>query len=99
MSNNTDTSLMFFNATSFDQPIGSWNVISLTNASNMLDNTPMSVINYDNLLVGWASLGSSLQPSVILGANGLQYTISTAGASRTYLTGTKLWSIVGDTGI
>ena len=98
VTNITNMGSMFVDS-SFDQPIESWNVISLTAATGMFNNTPISVINYDNLLVGWASLGSLLQPSVELGANGLQYTISIAGASRTYLNGTKLWVITGDTGI
>ena len=98
VSNVTDMPGMFYDS-SFNQNIGDWNVSSLLSAPYMLNNTPMSITNYDNLLVGWASLGSSLQPSVELGVNGLTYIVSNSGPSRTYLTDTKLWNIVGDTGI
>jgi len=98
VSNVEDMGGMFYDS-SFNQNIGDWDVSSLLYATDMLNNTPMSITNYDNLLIGWSSLGALLQPSVTLGADGLTYTVSTSGPSRAYLTDTKLWYIFGDSGI
>jgi hypothetical protein len=61
----------------------------------MLDNTSISVANYDSILNGWASRME--QNGVTLGAQGLVY--SYAGIpGRNILTGTYQWLILGDTG-
>jgi hypothetical protein len=89
---------MFFNATSFNQLIGSWDVSLLTFATNMLDNCGLSQANYDNLLIGWSIL-PSLQLGVTLGALNIQYTqppSAAALARNTVLIGTYGWAIVGD---
>jgi hypothetical protein len=88
---------MFFNATSFNQLIGSWDVSLLTFATNMLDNCGLSQANYDGLLIGWGI--QSLQLGVILGALNIQYTqppSAAALARNSALIGTFGWTIIGD---
>lgn len=48
---------MFYNATSFDQALGSWNITSLENpgVQGFLQGARLSNVNYDDLLLGWSS--------------------------------------------
>jgi surface protein len=95
----TNMSDMFNGATNFNQNLGNWDVSNVNNMTNMLNSTSLSTTNYNSLLNGWASLGGSLQSGVTFGAGTTVYTVSTAGASHTYLTGTKLWVISDGGGI
>jgi surface protein len=95
----TDMGSMFQSANLFDQNLGGWNVSNVTNMTAMFNGITLSTVNYDSLLNGWASLGGSLQSGVSFDGGSSIYTISTAGASRTYLTGTKLWTITDGGGI
>jgi len=66
-----DMRLMFDGATAFDQNIGGWDMSRVNNLVRMLDNSGLSIENYDNLLIGW-----SIQPlssNENLGASGLFY--------------------------
>jgi surface protein len=89
---------MFFGASSFNQPIGTWDVSNVVFMSSMLDSCGMNTTNYDLTLCGWSSL-PSLQIGVSLGALGLVYTFVTGGPCRAVLTGTYSWVITGDSGI
>jgi len=98
---------MLQGAEEFNQNLGSLSLASLvsgpssTNPSNsleeMLDNTKLSVGNYDLTLVGWAAhlnaLGSSAPKNIGLGAQGLNFCAQTA---RTALIGNFDWTINGD---
>ena len=93
----TDMFGVFKNATAFNQDLSSWDVTAVTSAGGsmgeMLDNSGMSVANYEATLVGWA--GQAVQTGVTLGANGLSYT-SAIAAERSTLEVTNSWTISGD---
>ena len=69
---NVEDMFSMFSYSNFNQDISSWNVSNVVHMENMLDYTPMSIDNYDSLLLGWSSL-PSLQSEVTLGAQGLHY--------------------------
>jgi hypothetical protein len=97
---NTDLSVLFeftFTGLTSINNIGSWDVRDVFDLSVFLANNSVYVsglnsTNYDSLLNGWASYGSSLQSGVNCDFGSSKYGPS-AAASRTYLTGTKGWSI------
>ncbi|WP_420576463.1 BspA family leucine-rich repeat surface protein [Ekhidna sp.] len=84
---------MFSGASSFNSDLSGWNVESVAFMEAMLDNTAMSIANYDATLIGWGS--QTVQSGVLLGANGLTYS-SAAQSAHDELTGTNSWTIVGD---
>jgi surface protein len=69
--NVTNMSLMFYNATSFNQSLGEFKISNVINMMNMLSNSGLSMENYDDTLIGWAS--QSIQYNVPFGAQGLEY--------------------------
>lgn len=88
---------MFQGATSFDQSLAAWNISSATNMSTMLNNTNLSQTNYDNTLIGWATLGageSQIPSNITLGVSGLTYCSSIV--ERTILDNTYSWTFSGD---
>ena len=96
----TDISDLFYytftGATSINN-IGSWDVRDVFALNQFLDNcgittSALNTTNYNSLLIGWASYGSSLQNGVVANFGSSKYGPS-AAASRSYLTGTKGWVI------
>lgn len=55
----------------FDQDLSSLDISNVTNMTNMLSNSALSLINYDNTLIGWNT--QSVQANVTLGSNTLNY--------------------------
>lgn len=91
LSNVSSMVFAFYNNTSFDGDLSSWNIENVTDMTQMLSLSGMSPTNYDNLLIGWAA--QTVQNNVPLGAQNLRYC---AGENaRTTLTGAG-WNITGD---
>jgi len=92
-SNVTNMGGMFFDATAFNQSLATWNISNVVNMTAMLNNSGLSIANYDATLIGWA--GQTVQTGVNLGATGLQY--CAGAAARATLTGApNNWVITGD---
>jgi surface protein len=84
---------MFLFCLAFNQNLGSWNVSNVTSMTAMLNNTGLSVENYDNLLLGWSS--RILKLNIDFGVFGLQYS-SYGETGRNILKDVYKWSINGD---
>jgi len=86
---------VFDSASNFNQDISSWQIDSLTDASNMLDNTAMSTSNYDALLQSWdTQAGNKGVTGVQLGAAGVTFTGGSAAATaRDSLINDHGWTI------
>jgi surface protein len=78
-------SLMFQNATSFDQAINAWSISQVTNFNNFMTGVTLSTLNYDLLLPAWDAQGAmSYSGTVNFGSS--QYHLGGAvEASRTSL--------------
>ncbi len=94
---------MFYDATSFNQDIGDWDVSIVTEADNMFHFSSFSLANYESLLVGWSTIDSDeagLQSDVNFNLeNGVfVYCNATITAAKNILTGSPYsWVIIGDT--
>ena len=98
ISNVTQMINMFFRANAFNQSLGSWTLRSggvvITTSSSFIQETAIDCNNYSATLIGWAN--NPLTPSTInFKAFSHQYGTN-AVAARTYLTGTKGWTISSD---
>ena len=89
----TTMSGMFQNASSFNHSLGGWSLNSNVIMSNMLNNSGLSVTNYDNTLIGWNS-NPTTPVNRSVGVSGLKY--CNGEAARTNLDGPKGWTFTGD---
>ncbi|GAB3337031.1 hypothetical protein GCM10027429_21040 [Marivirga atlantica] len=85
----------FRGATAFNYQLGDWDVSNAINLSNMLDDSGLSVENYDSTLIGWNGL-PSLPSGLSFSAEGLSY--CTAETARNNIISTYSWTI-NDAGI
>ncbi|MDD9908757.1 MAG: BspA family leucine-rich repeat surface protein, partial [Ahrensia sp.] len=88
-----DMNSMFLNALAFDSDLSSLDISNVTDMANMLDNSALSIANYDATLIGWA--GQAVQPGLTLGAVGLVYS-DDGQAARQSLVDDDSWTISGD---
>ncbi|WP_170827426.1 BspA family leucine-rich repeat surface protein [Roseivirga sp. 4D4] len=72
VANVTSMANAFRSTIAFDQNLGNWNVGLVTDMSSIFSISGISIENYDNTLIGWASL-PTLQLNVPLGAQNVKY--------------------------
>lgn len=82
---------MFYNANSFDQDTGSWNLSNVGNMDHMFEGVALSTANYDNLLIGWSNC-ITLKTNVNFDGGFSTYT---AGGDAEYARDVVLSSIYG----
>jgi surface protein len=83
---------MFDQASSFNQSLGAWNMSNVTNVIGMLNESGLSVENYDSTVTGWAiqPLGNGLS----FGALSLRFCNSVA--ERQSIIDNYNWTFFGD---
>ena len=74
---------MFYQASSFNQSLGAWDINAVVLMSYMLDDSALSVDNYDATLNGWSDIQQAKQPNVVLGAAGLFFSSNGVSAHDT----------------
>ncbi|MEM6830618.1 MAG: Calx-beta domain-containing protein, partial [Bacteroidota bacterium] len=84
--------VMFYNATSFDQDLGSWILNSNVNMAGMFLGTSMSCINASATLVGWEHNNPTVTGRT-LGATGLDYGTKAQDAVDALIA--RGWTITG----
>lgn len=83
---------MFFKAFGFDQSLAHWNLRQVQNLTGMLDESAMSIENYDATLLGWVQ-NPDTPLNLRLGAKDLLYCDS---VSRHILIRDRGWTITQD---
>lgn len=82
-----------FGANALDQNFGGYNMENTSLISNMLRDSNLSVANYSNTLIGWAS--QNLKPNLTLRSRGLRY--NAAGqTARQYIINNFNWTFLED---
>ncbi|MCB0492190.1 MAG: BspA family leucine-rich repeat surface protein [Cyclobacteriaceae bacterium] len=89
VSNVTNMSGMFNLTLAFDQSLASWDIANVSFMTGMFSNSGISVDNYDQTIIGWASLTGPLQLGVTFGGFNVFYCNS--GPERAALTAAYGW--------
>ncbi|WP_166627786.1 BspA family leucine-rich repeat surface protein, partial [Tenacibaculum caenipelagi] len=93
MSNITSMSGMFEGASSFNQNLGDWDITKVEfQLGSMLDDTALSVANYNATLLGWSQ--QAIVYENILGAKGLKFCNDGESARNALIA--KGWTFNGD---
>ena len=91
----TNMDWMFSDATAFNQNIGAWNVANVTNFENFMlgkTNATFSTANLDAIYNGWIASPKTVQSGITISFGSADYTAAGA-VGKSYLTGTKSWTI------
>ena len=80
-----------FAVTNFDHNIGNWNVEKVTNMNYMFNNSKLSTLNYDKILIGWNA--QNLQSGVTFFGGSSNYCSQEAKDARANIIATKGWTI------
>ena len=91
-----DMNSMFWSASKFNQDISSWNISNVKTFRNLLELTSFSMENYEKLLTGWST--QTVQPNVLLGAQGISYCSVAAQTARNKLVSAPNYWIITDSG-
>jgi hypothetical protein len=94
VSNVLNMSYLFCNAISFNQNISLWDVSKVIIMQGMLDNSGISLENYDKILLSWSML-PKLNNNIIFGVKNLKYSIN-GKKGRDILVNKYKWNIIGD---
>lgn len=92
----TSMNSMLYRASAFNQDLGRWNLSQVSDMDLMLENSGLSITNYDATLMGWESQSNtpSGNPTFNFKAGGLKYCLSEE--ARQSLIADKGWAITGD---
>ncbi|HEY1085977.1 MAG TPA: BspA family leucine-rich repeat surface protein [Candidatus Saccharimonadales bacterium] len=88
----TDMSYMFSGASNFNQSLAAFDMSSVQYLDGILASSGLSGQNYDATLQAWSL--QALQPSLSLGADGLEY--CSGQAARQAIIDTFGWTVTGD---
>ncbi|MEQ8302735.1 MAG: BspA family leucine-rich repeat surface protein [Cyclobacteriaceae bacterium] len=89
VSNVINMSGMFNLTLAFDRSLGSWDISNVQAMTAMFSNSGISVDNYDQTIIGWASLPGPLQSGVTFG--GINVFYCNSGPERAALTAAYGW--------
>ncbi|SMG53957.1 surface protein, partial [Marivirga sericea] len=89
---------MFGFAGSFNQNLGNWDIGEVASMTDMLFRSNLSVSNYDNTLIGWATIsGSEIQiPTGITSFRAFDLSYCNAEIARQFLIDSQGWEITLD---
>jgi hypothetical protein len=86
-----DMSNLFRNNPGFNQALPSWNVSNVYYFLNFFQNTSMSVVNYSNTLIGWAS--RPVKPNLAVNMGTVKYNSSAIAARAILTSAPNNWTI------
>lgn len=86
-----DMSNLFRNNAGFNQALSSWNISNAFYLANFFQNTSISVVNYSNTLIGWAS--RPVKPNIAVNMGTVKYNSSAIAARAILTSAPNNWTI------
>lgn len=87
----TNMERMFKNASSFNQSLENWRVTSVLNMTEFLSGVELSMVNYDNTLIGWSTL--PLLSNILFDGGNSQYSLGLPSNARQKILDDFSWKI------